>query len=57
MDFEARADRIDESITRRLAKLGVPFIRIALGVVFLWFALRVFARARADGSQAHSLSP
>ena len=42
MDFKARADRIDESITRRLAKLGVPFIRIALGVVFLWFGALKF---------------
>ena len=36
-------DRLDIRITRTLARLGVPALRIALGVVFLWFgALKFF---------------
>ena len=36
-------DRLDVRITRALARLGVPALRIALGVVFLWFgALKFF---------------
>lgn len=32
-----RFDRIDAEITRLLARLGVPVLRIGLGIVFLWF--------------------
>ena len=32
-------DRVDVRITGTLARLGVPAVRIALGVVFLWFGI------------------
>jgi uncharacterized membrane protein YphA (DoxX/SURF4 family) len=32
-------DRVDVRITGTLARFGVPALRIALGVVFLWFGL------------------
>jgi uncharacterized membrane protein YphA (DoxX/SURF4 family) len=36
-------DRIDVRITGILARVGVPTVRIALGIVFLWFgALKFF---------------
>jgi uncharacterized membrane protein YphA (DoxX/SURF4 family) len=36
-------DRLDASITSALARLGVPVLRIGLGIVFLWFgALKFF---------------
>jgi uncharacterized membrane protein YkgB len=39
-------DRIDARITATLARLAVPALRIALGVVFLWFgALKYFPGA------------
>ncbi len=30
-------DRIDRRITELMARSGVPLLRIALGIVFLWF--------------------
>ena len=30
-------DRLDEQITDNLARVAVPFLRLGLGVVFLWF--------------------
>lgn len=39
----AAYDRVDRSITRTLARLGVPAVRVALGIIFLWFgALKLF---------------
>src|SRR5215813_3045106 len=35
-------DRVDERITRTLASMGVPLLRIALGVVFFWFGVLKF---------------
>ena len=35
-------DRVDVRITDTLARIGVPAVRIALGVVFLWFGLLKF---------------
>jgi uncharacterized membrane protein YphA (DoxX/SURF4 family) len=32
-------DSIDRRITRALARLGVPAVRVALGIVFLWFGV------------------
>lgn len=37
-----RLDRIDAAVTRTLARLGVPVVRIGLGVVFLWFGVLKF---------------
>jgi uncharacterized membrane protein YphA (DoxX/SURF4 family) len=39
-------DRLDVRITAALARIGVPSLRIALGIVFLWFgALKFFPGA------------
>ncbi|HJP88126.1 MAG TPA: DoxX family protein [Candidatus Limnocylindrales bacterium] len=35
-------DRVDARITRTLANLGVPLLRVALGVVFFWFGVLKF---------------
>lgn len=35
-------DRIDAGITRTLARFAVPALRLALGVVFLWFGVLKF---------------
>lgn len=36
-------DRLDRQITRWMARAGIPILRIALGVVFVWFgALKLF---------------
>jgi uncharacterized membrane protein YkgB len=35
-------DRLDVRITSTLARIGVPALRIALGVVFLWFGVLKF---------------
>ena len=35
-------ERLDQAITSRLARWGVPAARIALGIVFLWFGLLKF---------------
>jgi uncharacterized membrane protein YkgB len=39
----ATYDRIDRHITATLARVGLPALRISLGIVFLWFgALKLF---------------
>lgn len=38
----AAYERLDEAITSRLARWGVPAARVALGVVFLWFGFLKF---------------
>ena len=35
-------DRLDARITATLARLGVPVLRVGLGVVFLWFGILKF---------------
>jgi uncharacterized membrane protein YkgB len=36
-------DRLEWSIIRRLARTSVPFLRISMGIVFVWFgALKFF---------------
>jgi uncharacterized membrane protein YkgB len=32
-----RFDRVDREITRQMNRLGIPALRVALGVVFVWF--------------------
>lgn len=42
-DWHSRYDRLDRRITTALARFGVPVVRLALGLVFLWFgALKFF---------------
>jgi uncharacterized membrane protein YphA (DoxX/SURF4 family) len=38
----ASIDRVDVRITGTLARIGVPAVRIALGIVFLWFGVLKF---------------
>jgi uncharacterized membrane protein YphA (DoxX/SURF4 family) len=35
--WRVRFDRLDLAITTTLAAFAIPFLRIALGIVFLWF--------------------
>jgi uncharacterized membrane protein YphA (DoxX/SURF4 family) len=35
-------DRLDVRITATLASIGIPVVRVALGVVFLWFGVLKF---------------
>ena len=35
--LRARFDRVDREIARQMDRLGIPTLRIALGVVFIWF--------------------
>ena len=32
-----RFDRVDRKITRQMNQLGIPALRVALGIVFIWF--------------------
>ncbi len=38
----APIDRVDERITGTLARISLPLLRIALGIVFLWFGVLKF---------------
>jgi uncharacterized membrane protein YphA (DoxX/SURF4 family) len=38
----SRLDRLDAAITTTLARIGIPVLRIGLGIVFLWFGLLKF---------------
>ena len=40
--WRTRFDRLDRRITLALAAVAIPFLRIALGVVFLWFGILKF---------------
>lgn len=43
MTFHQEFDRVDIAITSWMAKNGLPFMRIGLGIIFLWFgALKFF---------------
>ncbi|HET9521649.1 MAG TPA: DoxX family protein [Candidatus Limnocylindrales bacterium] len=35
-------DRVDAAVTSTLARIGVPVLRIGLGVIFLWFGVLKF---------------
>lgn len=41
-DLRARFNRVDEPLTRWMARYGVPLLRISLGVVFFWFGVLKF---------------
>lgn len=51
-------ERLDQRITETLAKVGVPILRVSLGIVFLWFgALKFFpGLSPAEGLAARTLS-
>ena len=35
--FYSRFDRVDRRITRWMARAGVPILRVALGIIYIWF--------------------
>ena len=35
--LRARFDRVDREIARQMDRLGIPTLRVALGIVFIWF--------------------
>ncbi|MBP1923606.1 putative membrane protein YkgB [Halorubrum alkaliphilum] len=37
MTLRARFDRVDREIARQMDRLGIPTLRVALGIVFIWF--------------------
>ena len=42
-DFQRRFHALDNDITRYMARYGVTFLRISMGIVFFWFgALKLF---------------
>ena len=41
-DLPQPLDRLDARITETLARLGVPVLRMGLGIVFLWFGVLKF---------------
>jgi uncharacterized membrane protein YphA (DoxX/SURF4 family) len=41
-DVRELYERVDVRVTRTLARLGVPAVRVALGIVFLWFGVLKF---------------
>jgi uncharacterized membrane protein YphA (DoxX/SURF4 family) len=41
-DLPQPLDRLDARITDALARMGVPVLRIGLGIVFLWFGVLKF---------------
>ena len=38
----SRLDRLDAAITTTLARLGIPVLRMSLGIVFFWFGVLKF---------------
>lgn len=42
MTFPRWLDRLDQHLTEWLADIGLPFLRVMLGVVFLWFGVLKF---------------
>jgi uncharacterized membrane protein YkgB len=38
-EIRERATRVDERLRRFLTRIGVPLLRISLGIVFVWFGL------------------
>ena len=41
-NFHERMDRLDLNIARWLARYSLPFLRIGMGIVFLWFGVLKF---------------
>ncbi len=56
--FRNLFDRVDVFLTARMAKYGVWFLRVSLGIVFLWFgALKFFpGLSPAEGLAARTIS-
>ena len=55
-EVRKRAERVDERLRPLLARIGVPLLRISLGVVFLWFGLlKIFDVSPVSGLVANTI--
>ena len=51
-----KAERLDERLRPLLSRIGVPLLRISLGVVFLWFGLlKIFDVSPVSGLVAKTI--
>jgi uncharacterized membrane protein YkgB len=55
-EVRKKAERLDERLRPLLARIGVPLLRISLGVVFLWFGLlKIFDVSPVSGLVANTI--
>jgi uncharacterized membrane protein YkgB len=55
-EVRAKAQRVDARVRPLLERIGVPLLRISLGVVFLWFGLlKIFAVSPVSGLVAKTI--
>ena len=55
-EVRKKAERLDERLRPLLARIGVPLLRISLGIVFLWFGLlKVFDVSPVSGLVANTI--
>ena len=55
-EVRKKAERLDERLRPLLARIGVPLLRISLGVVFLWFGLlKIFDMSPVSGLVANTI--
>ena len=55
-EVRKKAERLDERLRPLLARIGVPLLRISLGVVFLWFGLlKIFEVSPVSGLVANTI--
>ncbi len=47
-------DRLDRQVTQTMARFGVPFLRVSLGIVFLWFGFLKFFPGLSPADQLAS---
>lgn len=47
-------DRLDRRVTETMARFGVPFLRISLGIVFFWFGVLKFFPGLSPADQLAS---
>jgi uncharacterized membrane protein YkgB len=55
-DVRRKAERLDDRLRPFLARIGVPLLRISVGVVFLWFGLlKIFDVSPVSGLVAKTI--
>lgn len=55
-EVRKKAERLDQRLRPLLARIGVPLLRISLGVVFLWFGLlKIFDVSPVSGLVANTI--
>jgi uncharacterized membrane protein YphA (DoxX/SURF4 family) len=47
-------DRLDRQVTQTMARFGVPFLRVSLGIVFFWFGVLKFFPGLSPADQLAS---